>query len=544
MCHMDLTPPPASLELLDQLLQRRRGLRVFAPTTATRTQVLQQLAPLRTPALVPHLAVFGLVADSEERSQADAIVSSILDELDVRALLEFDRCVRDRIRMSANRCAPWTTLQAWDLTALRSPDGAASALIGALSCHASGHVREAAVRLLDEIETGAELRYLLVRLNDWVPAVRSVAQQAVQRRFRSGYAAAFARNIDLIDRLLHWERVDHTVLLRWIVEYLRGPDGVQAVKAALDSIDVRQRRLLYGLLLSTDRESSGMLVRRALRDTDPVCRLRGIRMASSRFSSDALREVLHHALRDSFSAVRLVAARALAAGLVEAQENTFVALLMDAAPSVRIVARHRLRQAGWTDFVSHYARQLAEGSRLGVCVALRAIGEVGDAASVALVRPYASVADSRVAAIALRTLAILDGDAHVDLFLAALRTGAPGLVREAARAIAARIRLVDLHTLWSYNLELPWGPARGRILSLLFGAPKWEALGYMLASLRDPHADVADFARGHLDRWLDRFNQSSLPLSAALKERLRGALQEANLVLRPVTVRELEFILR
>src|SRR5579862_2880976 len=28
--HMDLTPPPASVELLDQLLQRRRGIGVFA----------------------------------------------------------------------------------------------------------------------------------------------------------------------------------------------------------------------------------------------------------------------------------------------------------------------------------------------------------------------------------------------------------------------------------------------------------------------------------------------------------------------------------
>lgn len=240
---MDLTPSPASLELLDQLLRRRSKESVFATEMPTRTQVLNQLASMTAPALVPHLAIFGLGANSEERLQADAIVGSILDALDVRELLEFDRCVRDRVRMSASRCVPWTSLQAWDLSVLRRPEATAAALIGAASFHASGYVRAAAVRLLDEIETSVELRYLLIRLNEWVPAVRSAAQRAVQRRLKPGYAVAFARDIDLIERLLHWERADHTVLLRWIVEYLREGEGVRAVEAALDRADVRRRRL-------------------------------------------------------------------------------------------------------------------------------------------------------------------------------------------------------------------------------------------------------------------------------------------------------------
>ena len=96
VCHMDLTPVPASVELLDQLLQRRRWIRVFAKEMPTRTQVLNQLATMASPALVPHLAIFGLVANSEERRLANAIVGSILDALNVRELLEFDRCLRDR----------------------------------------------------------------------------------------------------------------------------------------------------------------------------------------------------------------------------------------------------------------------------------------------------------------------------------------------------------------------------------------------------------------------------------------------------------------
>jgi HEAT repeat protein len=361
---------------------------------------------------------------------------------------------------------------------------------------------------------------------------------------KSGYTLAFARNIDLIERLLHWERADHTVLLRWIVEYLRGEEGAHAVEAALGSADVRQRRLLYTLLLSADRDSSDVLVRRALADEDPVCRLRGMRVASRHLSGDALHDVLHQALEDSFAPVRLVAARALAAGSFGDIEATFIALLMDTAPSIRAVARHHLRQAGWTDFIKHYARQLIDASRDRAWIALRAIGEVGTSASAVLVLPYVATPDSRVVAAALRTLAVLDGDAYIAQFLDAVRTTRPGLVKEAARALSARIRLVDLNALWAMGRDQPWGLMRRRILALLFTAPKWDALLYLLGSLRDPHPSVVEFAREYLHRWLTRFNQSSPPLSDALQEPLRTAFQNARTTLTSDTIRGLEFILR
>ena len=282
----------------------------------------------------------------------------------------------------------------------------------------------------------------------------------------------------------------------------------------------------------------------ALADDDPVCRLQGIRVASRHLSGNALHDMLYQALEDSFAPVRLVAARALSAGSPGDIETTFIALLMDTAPSIRAVARHHLRQAGWTDFSEHYVRQLIGASRDRTCTALRAIGEVGNAAGAALVLPYVSSPDPRVAAAALRTLAVLDGDAYIVQFLDAVRTTQPGLVKEAARALAARIRLVDLDVLWSLSVDQPWGLVRRRILALLFTAPKWDALLYLLGSLRDSDPSVVEFTREYLHRWLDRFNQSSPPLSYALEERLRAAFQNARATLMSDVARELEFILR
>jgi hypothetical protein len=105
-------------------------------------------------------------------------------------------------------------------------------------------------------------------------------------------------------------------------------------------------------------------------------------------------------------------------------------------------------------------------------------------------------------------------------------------VKEAARALAARIRLVDLEELWSMSLDQPWGLARRRILALLFAASKWDALLYILATFRDSDSEVVGFTREFLDRWFARFNQTSPALSGALQYRVRAALQDARARLR------------
>lgn len=76
------------------------------------------------------------------------------------------------------------------------------------------------------------------------------------------------------------------------------------------------------------------------------------------------------------------------------------------------------------------------------------------------------------------------------------------------------------------------------------GGSVGDAFLYLLGSLCDSHPSVVEFTRKYLHRWLDRFNQSSPPLSDALEDRLRVAFQNARATLTSDVARELEFILR
>jgi HEAT repeat protein len=539
---MDLTLSPTCQDLLHQLRAIHWPVGGPGQLRPREAEILEQLELAAEPGVVPQLVLFGMTANPEQRERADGVAASILDSLDIVRLMDFGSSLRRHPYPLQGDLARWAKLTAAELQSFRTPQVTAPVLVGAASFHANGRVREAAVRILDEADTGAELRFLLIRLNDWVESVRSAAERAIQRRFKPEYAEAFARNADLIERLAYWGRADHSSLLRWIFEFLRAPDSVRAVLVFLDTGDVAPRRVLYRVLLDPGRPCDPGLIERALTDSDPVCCLLGIRAVAKLSSADAQRSSLRRALAHPFAAVRLVAARGLAFSFSDEPEETFVELLMDSAASVRVVARHRLRQAGWNDFLGFYTAQFETRSAIARRIAVKAIGEVGDAGSAALVLPFLSASDSRLAAAVLGTLAVLDGDAHVEQFVAAMRSGQPALTREAAVALAGRIPLVDLEELRSIGNSLPWGFARRRILPLLFAAPKWDALLNILTSLRDSEPAAVELAREHLARWMVQFNRRSSPLTPGHQQRLRQAIQSLATELPPDRVRTLTFM--
>ena len=251
-----------------------------------------------------------LSGDPEQVRRVDVEVKAILDAMDVRELLEFADAVRRSYRWYGATRPAWLTLRPSDVRALRHSEAIPTAILGLISFHGNGFIREAALSVLDHVEGGAELRYLLVRLNDWVPEVREAAQRAVRRRLTAEYASAFAFHIGLIVRLLTWGRVNHFETLGWIAELLRGPEGWPRLPAMLDGADAMSRRLLYRLLMDAESEAGSALIRRAMRDSEPMTRLEAMRRLKGAKPRDF--DVLHAALRDKFSPVRLLAARELA----------------------------------------------------------------------------------------------------------------------------------------------------------------------------------------------------------------------------------------
>ena len=98
-----------------------------------------------------------------------------------------------------------------------------------LSFHKNGYVRHPAIQFLSEITSGEELRFLLIRQNDWVDSVSNDAQAMVRRKLTSDYLCHFANETDLLFHLLKCKRRDLSGIVSSYIDLLVEPENLSLI---------------------------------------------------------------------------------------------------------------------------------------------------------------------------------------------------------------------------------------------------------------------------------------------------------------------------
>ncbi len=152
--------------------------------------VLRQLAATREVAVIPQIVGFLLDAEREIVAATAETLRTLFDQMPPAQLPAFDELMRlrDTYHGPVNSDPRWQKLQPAQVNALiGGGDPATRALVlGLACCHWNGYVRQNAVACLDQhVHSGAEIPFLLLRLGDWVSAVRVQAEEAIVRRLDS-----------------------------------------------------------------------------------------------------------------------------------------------------------------------------------------------------------------------------------------------------------------------------------------------------------------------------------------------------------------------
>ena len=516
----------ATAELIRTLLEPPSLFERLKTSINSHVDLISAIAAAKEPAAIPYLVLYLLNAEGASQQYAATAVESLLAKVSGVDLLRLDQSFRSYYNYH-DSLRNWTEIKPSSLNKLDRSSISNLSVLGILSFHPSGYVREAAIGRLAAITTGNELPYLLIRLNDWVPAVRVVARKAVQARMQPGYARYFAENIYLIDRLNNWGRIDHTQFLKWIVEYLRTPSWYEDVKAELQSSDAKSRRLIYRLLANPSNDHIVSLLQQALLDSDPTVRLWTLREARKHLAGDTLKTILDVAIDDRSSAVRTVAAHAY----VE-QSNIDIAhllwrLALDPAASLRAIGRYYLAKSGNCDFADFYRTKLGERkTKKQLAAAISGLGEVGNGDDTERLAPFIRHKSSKIAAAAVRALARVAPERFISEFMERLLNGAPSVSREAARILSFHIHLIDQDVLWiEFQNKTQGELTRKRILQVLFRTAKWDAVFYMLSTYFDQDQDIARLAQQNLSRWLQQFNRQLSQPTKAQQSRILAALE-------------------
>ena len=399
----------------------------------------------------------------------------------------------------------WYISDAWDkltpngISALLVDLESQAAVLGLLSFHRNGYVRHEAVRLLANETTGEELRYLLIRQNDWVSVIGDEAQTAINKRLVPSYLPPFAQCLPLVVHLLAFRRRDLSPVVHKVVEMLVQPQHDAMLVEVIKASDPSVRRQVARVALELAGEHQARVILHGLSSTDATIRSMCANRVGQSLSGPGLRHATTLLLRDRFMAVRREGFRIEAEGNPIAASHVWQRALLDSHASIRELARFHLRKLGSFDAAAFYRRAFAAN---GISLsAVSGLAECGDQTDLLSLRCVLAHPLPKFRRAAIRGIARIAKEEAADDLVRALRDGSPSVVREAKQQLEPFLDDVPGDSLFAVVNEVDGETARRCAVQLIFDKGKWQSLPWLLRIAFGEDQLCALLARQRIEAW-------------------------------------------
>ncbi len=373
------------------------------------------------------------------------------------------------------------------------------AVLAIVTFHPSGFLREQALRSLCRQTSGAELPFLLLRVNDWVAPIRALSAELIRDRLVPGYGRHFIENLPLVVRLAGCGRGRHRELVDEIFWVMRDASSEQELLASLDSPERVIRRGVFRLAVEVVCAATIPMIRHGLRHRDHIIRLLAIRAARTHLNHEEVKQVVEQAVTDPFMPIRREALFLVMEFYPAELAQHLRRALLDPHPALQEVARYYLGKGGDADFAAFYRQALkGEGN---VSAAIRGLGATGTPEDGELLLVYLDASSAKVRSLALRALATLARDSYREFIVAALTDG-PGVSRQARNLLAEDVRPGDQGWLWQLVQQDQRHYVRKHALSLITALPRWDNIRYLLRAVAHEDKELADLALRNVQEWV------------------------------------------
>lgn len=450
------------------------------------------------------------------RVRAAAVVSTVVARVPPARLPRLDEGVRDMgWGREVTGIDSWAALSPADLPAAVPNMADPTPLYGLLSCHRSGYVREAAIARLATAPGG--LRWLLLRVNDWVAPVRIRALTAITERFEGEQPGEVMACLPLVFRLLRLSRMDHRGLVKRFVDRL-GDISVEALGQGFEAGDRYTKRAVLRWMSESGRIHPE-LVARGIDDDDLVVRLRAAALVGECPEEHA--EVLRERLCWNRSSRLRVQGFEL---LLQAGSRRLLTWMRrgidDVDRDVRKLASEwwRQRHPGF-DLLAHYRAEIDAGRATpGKLRGLAAAGEPADW------ERLVECLDARpaVAREALEAMRRLDAEGSRECRMMMVDDERGGVSRVATYTLVHEVRASDEPVLREY-LGSEHRHVRRRAMRLVSNLTRWRPGLVLLEADLDAEDDESRYAA--LDRWATIIGSYRAEVTGEEARALRRLLQ-------------------
>jgi HEAT repeat protein len=533
-----------STERLIESLYRRKGLWERFVQSSAPDEVIQQIAQAGELAVIPDLLPILITGDRKAiRASANAI-HCLLQQLKPADSAQFDEFVRQGYSEWRVRREPWYTMEVKDVGHLASLGASSISILGIASFHTNGYVREAAVRELGKTQTGAELPFLFIRANDWVPQIRSIARDLLLKRIRPDYIHRVLAWLPLALRLAQMSRDDHSTIVEAVRALLSSTGAREALQEEFKSKDLFVRRFCFELAMNTNETDCLSVLQSAFGQADPEVGKVAVRKLRGVTPSDACKRILLQAISNNCAPVRREALLIFSEEYPGEAAQQFQSALLDTNIVVREGAQYYFQKKSSFNLRAFYSGALQNSSLSHLCASIAGLGETGLPKDSQLLERFIYDQSSRVRAAALHAIAKLNFDSYFEEFVLALDDASSKVTGEALRALCKKPNLVGGQRLWEIFDRCAHPHGKRRALFLLARINKWDSIAFLVQSLTHQDDAFLDLSQKYINRWFARYNRSFATPTAEQISRLRDVLGRCSLLLSSGTQRQLDSLLR
>lgn len=507
-----------------------------------RHEIIQQIWDAGEPAAMLDLLPILLTANRELALACAKAIHQLLMQLKPVELVSFDEYVR-RGYYYWDVLQPWHSIKPEDLAHFSLMGEASVSLLGIASCHRNGYIREEAIRKLANIETGEELPFLLLRANDWVASIRSSARDLLISRVRPNYVRHILSWLPLVIRLSKTSRDDQSWILNAVEPLLASPEARQMLYQGFESEDHIVRRFCFRIALRGSGSDLPTAMENAFKSRDPQVRRAAVQQLASALPNDELKSFLARARNDPWMPVRRESLHIYDQKYKEAAEREFHLALLDPNAAIREEAQYFLRRGGTLDLRAYYCQVLETVTDTRLCAAIAGLGEVGQPNDSSLLERFISDPTPKVRAAALRAVAKLNPNRHLEQFLGALDDPSAKVAREGFLALSKRANSVGGPRLWEIYSRCRYAHGKRSVLYLFARLTKWDSIAFLIQSLADEDRSTVELSKRYIARWSARYNRSFVTPNTNQLSRLRDVLRRCSLLISPETHRHFELLL-
>jgi hypothetical protein len=312
-------------------------------------------------------------------------------------------------------------------------------LLSVASMNSSGYVREEALNGLLQNSNQFTFAFILFRLGDWVPVIKSKAMNAIKDVIRKEDPDFLISNHRLIDWLLKVERSDLRPIHSDIIQFIFSDSNIERMKQSIGRYSDGDRFFIFRNLIQKEK-LKGLILEEILADKNHLIRLLAIRNIEFISNSDLTKKLL----KDRSQKIRQYTINKIAHHQVNEFKTEIHRLLFDASSGIRAEARLLLERTSVYDFWSVYQEELQRKSDVGCILGLAEVGTKND---IQAIEKFLVSSSAKLRAASLFAISLLDYPYAKKLALQLLNDDSNAVKRTCCMIIPKEIFPTDLDVL-------------------------------------------------------------------------------------------------